>query len=75
VQVLQTRKRVLGDDHPYTLIGIANLAVRYRMQGKWKEAESLEVQVIQTRKRVLSDEHLDTLASMHNLAATYRSQR
>jgi hypothetical protein len=53
---------------------MANLALTYRNQGRWKEAEALEVQVMETRKRVLGQEHPDTLTSMANLASTYRNQ-
>jgi hypothetical protein len=52
VQVMETRKRVLGEEHPSTLTSIANLASTYGNQGRWKEAE----------------EHPDTLTSMINLA-------
>jgi tetratricopeptide (TPR) repeat protein len=74
VQVMETRKRVLGDEHPDTLSSMANLAATYRNQGRWNEAEKLEVQVMETRKRVLGDEHPSTLSSMANLAATYWNQ-
>jgi tetratricopeptide (TPR) repeat protein len=74
VQVIKTRKRVLGEEHPDTLNSIANLATTYRNQGRWKEAEELEVQVMETRKRVLGEEHPDMLTSMANLAATYGNQ-
>jgi tetratricopeptide (TPR) repeat protein len=74
VQVMQARKRVLGDEHPSTLTSMANLALTYWNQGRWAEAEVLQVQVMQTRKRVLSDEHPSTLTSMANLAATYSEQ-
>jgi tetratricopeptide (TPR) repeat protein len=74
MQVVQTRKKVLGDEHPDTLTRMDNLASTYRSQGRWKEAEELEVQVWQIRKRVLGDEHPDTLTSMANLASTYKSQ-
>jgi tetratricopeptide (TPR) repeat protein len=74
VQVMQTMKRVLIDEHPDTLISMDNLASTYWNQGRWKEAEELQVQVMQTRKRVLIDEHPDTLISMANLASTYRNQ-
>jgi hypothetical protein len=47
---------------------MGNLASTYRNQGRWKEAEELEVQVMETRKRVLGQEHPDTLTSMGNLA-------
>jgi tetratricopeptide (TPR) repeat protein len=74
VEVIETRKRVLADEHPDTLTSMNNLASTYSNQGRWNEAEELEVQVLQTRKRVLSDEHPDTLTSMNNLALTYRNQ-
>ncbi|KAF2834152.1 kinesin light chain 3 [Patellaria atrata CBS 101060] len=74
MQVMETRKRVLGDEHPDTLTSMANLASTYRNQGRWKEAEELEVQVMETSKRVLGDEHPNTLIGMGNLASTYRYQ-
>jgi hypothetical protein len=42
--------------------------------GRYDEAEELQVQVMQTMKRALTDEHPDTLTSMGNLASTYRNQ-
>ena len=71
---METRKRVLGAEHPDTLTSMANLASTYRNQGRWKEAEELNVQVMETRKRVLGAEHPSTLSSMANLASTYRNQ-
>ena len=68
---METRKRVLGVEHPSTLTSIANLASTYWNQDRWKEAEGLEVQVMETRKRVLGIEHPDTLTSIANLASTY----
>ncbi|THX68822.1 hypothetical protein D6D04_10470 [Aureobasidium pullulans] len=53
---------------------MANLAATYRRQGRWKEAEELEVSVMEARKRVLGEGHPDTLTSMANLASTYWSQ-
>ncbi|RYP57748.1 hypothetical protein DL769_009308 [Monosporascus sp. CRB-8-3] len=63
-----------GEDHPDTLTSMGNLASTYWSQGRWKEAEELEVRVIERRKRVLSEDHPDTLTSMHNLASTYWNQ-
>jgi hypothetical protein len=73
VQVMQMRKRVLGDEHPDTLTSMGNLASTYRNQGRWQEAEELEVQVMQTTKTALGDEHPDTLTTMANLASTCRN--
>ena len=74
VQVMQTWKRVLGNEHPDTLISMHNLAFTYDKQGRWKEAEELRVQVMQNRKKELGNEHFRTLISMANLALTYRNQ-
>ena len=71
---MDMRKKLLGVKHPSTLLSIANLAVAYWKQGRWNEAEQLEVQVMDMRKKVLSTEHPDTLSSMANLAATYMNQ-
>ena len=74
VQVMETRKRVLGDEHPDTLTSMSNLALTYRNQGRWKEAEALQVKELGICSRLLGDEHPDTLTSMNNLALTYRNQ-
>ena len=68
---METFKRVLREEHPSTLTSMANLALTYRNQRRWKEAEELEVQVMETRKRVLGEEHPSTLTSMGNLASTF----
>jgi tetratricopeptide (TPR) repeat protein len=73
-QVLETFKRVLGEEHPSTLTSMANLALTIWNQGRWKEAEELEVEVMETFRRVLGEEHPDTLTSMDNLASMYRNQ-
>ena len=71
VQVLDMRKKVLGAEHPDTLISMGNLASIYSSQGGWNEAEQLEVQVLDMRKKVLGAEHSDTLTSMGNQVYTW----
>jgi hypothetical protein len=70
----EIRNSLLGAEHPSTLISMANLASTYRNQGRWKEAEELEVQVMETREKVLGVEHPSTLTSMANLASTVWNQ-
>ena len=41
---------MLGQEHPDTLTSMDNLASTYQNQGRWKEAEELEVQVMETKK-------------------------
>ena len=42
VQVVNLRKKLLGEEHPETLSSMANLAETYRNQGRWNEAEELQ---------------------------------
>ncbi|KAH8795890.1 hypothetical protein DL96DRAFT_1722748 [Flagelloscypha sp. PMI_526] len=70
-QVLAVRIRILGEEHPDTLITTGNLAVTHSKIGQYRDALRLEEQVLALRTRVLGKEHPDTLMSMSNLATTY----
>jgi hypothetical protein len=74
VVVVEKHKQLLGEEHPDTLLSMANLAATHWNQGHWKEAELLQVVVVEKRKQLLGEEHPDTLTSMASLAATYQSQ-
>ncbi|KAI7247500.1 hypothetical protein KC343_g6624, partial [Hortaea werneckii] len=41
---LKIRSEMFGEKHPDTLISKGNLALTYSQQGRWKEAEKLEVE-------------------------------
>nr|XP_036584338.1 Kinesin light chain 5 [Colletotrichum truncatum]KAF6793856.1 Kinesin light chain 5 [Colletotrichum truncatum] len=73
-EAVRVREEYLGHEHPDTLTSMANLASTFWNQGRWKEAEELDVRVMETRKRVLGEEHPDTMTSIANLASTYRNQ-
>jgi len=49
--MIETRKRVLGEEHPDTLTSMANLAETYRNQEQWKEAKELEAQLMETKEK------------------------
>ena len=68
---MDMRRKILGAEHPDTLSSVANLASIYWNQGRWNEAEQLEIQVIDTKKKLFGEEHPDILISMANLARTY----
>ncbi|KAE8372665.1 violaceus kinesin [Aspergillus bertholletiae] len=53
---------------------IVNTGMCLYSDGRWKEAEELEVQVLQLRKQVLGLEHPYTLTTMNNLASIYSNQ-
>ena len=62
------------DDDEERLQLASRCATTLSSDGRYKEAEELQVQVMQGRKRVLDDEHPSTLSSMNNLASTYWNQ-
>ena len=68
------RLEILGPEHPDTLLGMENLGVTYSRQGRWKEAEALQVQMRDVHLRMLGAEHTDSLLAMGNLAVTYSRQ-
>ncbi|RYN82566.1 hypothetical protein AA0119_g13410 [Alternaria tenuissima] len=62
------------DDDEERLQLASRCATTLSSDGRYKEAEELQVQVMQGRKRVLDDEHPSMLSSMANLASTYWNQ-
>ena len=64
---MDMRKKLLGPEHPHTLLSMGSLASTYRNQGRWNEAEQLELQVMDIRKKLLDAEHPDILKSMEIL--------
>jgi hypothetical protein len=73
IQLKEINQRVLGLEHPDTLIHISRLISAYWNRGQWTKAEELQVQVVEIRKRILGLQHLDTLTSKSNLASIYFS--
>jgi len=72
--VLETRRRVLGLEHPDTLTSMDNLANAYYFQGRYAEAETLHRETLGIRKRVLGSGHPATLTSASNLASDYSAR-
>lgn len=72
--VMETLKTKLGAGHPDTLTSMTIQALTIWKQGRWGEAERLQVQVMDTLKTKLGAEHPDTLTSMAILALIYDSQ-
>ena len=53
---------------------LSNIGRFLHNDGRWKEAEVLQIQVLQLRKQLLGPKHPDTLTSMNNLALIYQNQ-
>jgi serine/threonine-protein kinase len=71
---LETRRRVLGPEHPHTLQSMTSVAFAYSLQGRHAEAEALLRETLGIQTRVLGLEHADTAKSMFVLADALREQ-
>ncbi|CAG8345481.1 unnamed protein product, partial [Penicillium salamii] len=54
------RMLLLGDKHEETIDSTSMLATAYWYEGRWEEAEQLQVQVMETSKTKLGEDHPDT---------------
>ena len=73
-QVIETRRSILSERHPFTLNSMYGLALALDFQAKNEEAESLQRQTLTLRKTVLGEDHIDTLNSMSHLAGLLDSR-
>ncbi|OCK81910.1 hypothetical protein K432DRAFT_403356 [Lepidopterella palustris CBS 459.81] len=64
---METRKRMLGSEHPDTLISMNNLAFTFQAQGCKDEAILLIEQCVQMQKKVLGPQHPYTKLSLTTL--------
>jgi non-specific serine/threonine protein kinase/serine/threonine-protein kinase len=69
--VLEVRRRVLGPEHPDTLISMSNLGILYQKQGKSADAEAIYTKILEVRRRVLGPENRATTNVMVLLAKVW----
>lgn len=67
VQVMETRKRVLGEEHPDTLTSMNNLAFTLKSQSRNEEAISLMNRCLKLRTQVLGPKRPNTKTSLEAL--------
>jgi eukaryotic-like serine/threonine-protein kinase len=67
-KALESRRRLLGSEHPDTLESMDFLGRTLEREGHYPEAEKLTRETFDIRRRVLGPEHPDTIASMHGMA-------
>ena len=66
-EALEGFRRVLGNDHPDTLISIANMGSLYTDMGDYAEAEPYFREALEGHRRVLGDGHHMTLRQVNNM--------
>ncbi len=62
-----------GEEHPDIATSYNNLAVLYKSQGRYAEAEPLSKQALALKQRLLGEEHLNVVLSYNKLAELYRA--
>ncbi len=73
-RALETRRRLLGDENPETLLAINNMGSILEAKGDLARAEKLYQEAVDKNRRVLGLDDPDTLRSMGNLGNFYRAQ-
>ena len=64
-EVLGVVQRVLGEEHPHTLMSAAHLATTLAFQAKFAEAEAMLQATLEAQRRVLGNTHPHTLHTAH----------
>ena len=67
-EIMETRKRTLGKQHPYTLLAMANMAIVLSAMGRLDEAEDLIRGGLPVAQQNLGPDHIGTLFGEHTLA-------
>jgi hypothetical protein len=70
--VLDSARRLQGEDHPDTLVYANQLGIDLRRLGEVQAARDLDRDILDRRRRVLGEDHPDTLASASSLAHDLR---
>ncbi len=73
-RALETRRLLLGEDHPDTLASVDEVAVLLQAQGKWDEAEPLYRHTWERARRVLGEDDPLTLDVLANLGGLLQQQ-
>ena len=74
LDLLERRKRVLGEEHRDTLSTSDNLGWLYNEQGRFAEAEALHRRTLEIRRRVLGELDFETNRSRRNLTISLNGQ-
>jgi tetratricopeptide (TPR) repeat protein len=69
-QLMETHKRMLGQEHPDTILAMSNLSITLGDLGRLDEAAKMMEEVLEKMRRVLGEDHPSTITVMNNLAST-----
>lgn len=65
--MIKARKRVLGEEHPDTLLSIATLTYTWKSQGRLNEALELMRRYVELEQQILSPDYPYTVSYVSTL--------
>ena len=68
---MRRQKKILGENHPDTLMALNNLASSYSELGYQEKALELKQEAYEKQKEILGENHPDALLALNNLASSY----
>ncbi|WP_414621138.1 tetratricopeptide repeat protein [Calothrix sp. CCY 0018] len=68
------RKRILGENHPDYAQNLNNLALLYKSQGRYEQAEPLYIQALKICEQILGTKHPNTKKTRDNLEIMQREK-
>ena len=71
---LKSGNAELGEEHPFTLTTANSLAVVYKAQGRFREAEWLYHRTLEASEHAFGNGHPLTVATIKGLASLYKAQ-
>jgi len=74
MRALGIAEKVQGAEHPDVATSLNNLAMLYKDQGRYQEAEPLLKRALGIREKFLGPDHPDLADSFNNLALLYYIQ-
>lgn len=74
-EVLEKRRRILGEEYPDTMSAMNNLAITLGDRGQLNEAAKLMKEVLEKMKQILGEQHPKTKVAAQNLATLVRRQK
>jgi hypothetical protein len=66
--------RILGTEHPDTVLCVGNLAALYQDQGRYGESEPLSKRALAGNEHIYGPDHPGTLTSVNNLGHVSQAQ-
>ncbi len=66
MRALAIREKALGPDHPDTAQSLNNLAILYKNQGQYEQAEPLYQRALAIREKTLGPDHPETVRVREN---------